>query len=432
MNENTDGTDNCLSAKENGCHNNKIANGENEVFDSGKDVRNDGPLLSEVGIHIDNEQDSQQNQNKAEENVKKSEGSENEDNIVSSAKNLTPKKARRRGIFVSYSPDASLQEKMFVCYTVRELKNIGFCDDVWFDKDEILLNNPTCFQQRLEIAEKCRASLMFLSESYFSSRSCKYEATILLGRDECKAKHKTTEKPVKLFCVKYDNSNLPHEYMHLQDSMVDLSSNGPSSTSMAEKSSTIVASFSEEMEKFAPLFGLRAPSPPREPENPREFLKKNISSWNIYDVQEWLTSLKIQPRFTLSFEENQINGFLLLAMSEDNMVTQLGVDSRVVRKKIMQQIRNILDKESQERDNWFLKLKKVKAKSESLYIIFDPTDTRLVQNMKTDIVKKNLQVGKFFCQGDRWGTSLNTAPSYNLQTVSKQHGHLCTCTCPGV
>ena len=341
-----------------------------------------------------------------ERNFDKSErGFENELNIT----NLKPIKAKKRAIFVSYSPEASLEEKMFICYTVKELKNIGFCDDVWFDRDEdeMLVGSPTCFQQRIEIAEKCRAALMFLSESYFSSRSSKHEAVILFGRDKSNNNLKREEKPVKLFCVKCDDFQLPHEYMLLQHAVLDLSSSGPKVTSIAEKSSLVVAAFSEVMEDFAPLFGLRAPSPLLEPETPKEFLKKQISTWSVFDVQEWLASLKIHPRFNLSFEENQIDGFLLLAMTETDMEEVLGVDNRIVRRKILQQIKVIHEKESQKKINWFLKLKKVKGKTDSVYVIFDPHDTRLVQNLKRDLVKKNIQVRFPVNTQDRYGTRKN-------------------------
>ena len=347
-------------------------------------------------IVVDSEQNgSLQGQNKEENLDMKSDGSENSSNVI---KNLSPKKARKRAIFVSYSPGASLREKMFICYTVRELKNIGFCDDVWFDRDEMLVGSPNCFQQRLEIAEKCRAALMFVSESYFGSRLCKHEGTILLARNKPSSDNSQgVEKSVKLFCVRCDNFHLPPEYRHLQDIMVNVSSSGMKIASIAEKSSRVVASFSETMEAYAPLFGLRAPSPPREPETPKEFMKKQISTWSVFDVQEWLTSLKVHPRFTLSFEENQIDGFLLLTMSEGSMEEVLGIDSRVVRRKILQQIKCVLEKESQMKKNWFMKLRKVKGKSDSVYIIFDPNDTRLVQDLKRDLVKKNIQVRQCVC-----------------------------------
>ena len=308
-------------------------------------------------------------------------------------KTVSPRKAKRRGIFVSYSADASFTEKRFICYTIKELKNIGFCDDIWFDKDDSRPASPCCFQERLEIAEKCRGALMFLSDSYFNSTVCRYEGRILLGRDVENANQEDIEKPVRLFCIKYNNVALPSEYRHLSERILDLSEEPVASSSIAEKSSAVVGAYSEELEKYAgPYFGFRVPSPPQEPETPKQYLKKNISCWNFYEVQEWLVSLKLHERFILIFEEQQIDGYMLLSMSERDMETHLNVDSRIARRKLLQQIKNVQEKESQTKEHWYMKHRKVKPKADHVYLICDPGDAKLAGIMKSDLVKSKLKV----------------------------------------
>ncbi|XP_068747713.1 uncharacterized protein [Montipora capricornis] len=309
---------------------------------------------------------------------------------------ISPKKAKRRAIFVSYSPEASFIEKRFISYTIKELKNIGFCDDIWFDKDDCApVESPCCFQQRLENAEKCRASIMFLSESYFSSRACRHERRILLKRDENRElveEKDEIEKPVKLFCIKYTRGKLPMEYKQLGTRFLDLSSYPGSSA--AELSSVVVGAFSEDLEKYAPMFGLRIPTPPGEPDILSLDRKKPVSLWNISDVLSWLTSLKMQAHYSLSFEEHEIDGFVLVSMNEMDLEKHLNVDSRVARKKLVQQIKKIRDDQAQMEGNWYLKCQKTKVKGESVYIICDPSDVRVYQNLWIGLEQKNFQVFK--------------------------------------
>ena len=328
--------------------------------------------------------------------IKSDNASSNEGSSESSsqAKSISPRKVKRRGIFVSYAPGASFIEKRFISYTVKELKNIGFCDDIWFDKDEgEPIESPFCFQQRLEVAEKCRTSIMFLSESYFSSRVCRHEGQILLNRDEDRESadgKDELEKPAKLFCINYSRGKLPKEYKQVEERALDLSSFAASS--VAELSSIVVGTFSEELEKYAPLFGLRVPTPPRAPDVLKVDRQKPVSSWNASDVLGWLTSLKMQAYCSLSFEENEIDGFLLVSMSETDMEIHLNVDSRVARRKLSQQVKRIQEDQVQSKDNWYLKCQKSKAKEDFVYVICDPNDVRFYYNLRADLLQKNLQV----------------------------------------
>lgn len=335
-------------------------------------------------------------ENNAENNSDNASSHEGSNESTSPIKSTSPKKAKRRAIFVSYAPEASFIEKRFISYTIKELKNIGFCDDIWFDKDDgVPMESPFCFQHRLEIAEKCRASIMFLSESYFNSRVCRHEGRILLNRDEESESanadnNEEVEKPVKLFCMKYSLGKLPQEYKQLEDRVLDLSHHVASS--VAELSSVVVGAFSEALEKYAPLYGLRIPSPPSEPNNLKLDRQKPASSWNVPDVQAWLTSLKMQVHCALSFEENEIDGYLLVSMSETDMESHLNVDSRVARRKLVQQVKKIQEDQALLKESWYLKCKKSKVKDDSVYVICDPNDVRFYQNLQVDLAQKNLQV----------------------------------------
>lgn len=101
---------------------------------------------------------------------------------------------------------------------------------------------------------------------------------------------------------------------------------------------------------------------------------------------------KICLCFFQSLAEYMVDGFLLMSLTDRDMVTQLGIDSRVVRKKIMQQILATLDREHKQMDNWHLRARAQRAKPDVVYLIYDPEDVRLAQNLKADLKKKSLQV----------------------------------------
>nr|KAG5698333.1 hypothetical protein BaRGS_010919 [Batillaria attramentaria] len=61
-------------------------------------------------------------------------------------------------------------------------------------------------------------------------------------------------------------------------------------------------------------------------------------------------------------------------------------------KKIMQQILATLDKEHKQTDNWHLRARAQRPKPDIVYLIYDPADVRLAQNLKADLKKKSLQV----------------------------------------
>ena len=87
-----------------------------------------------------------------------------------------------------------------------------------------------------------------------------------------------------------------------------------------------------------------------------------------------------------------VDGFLLMSLTDRDMVSYLGIDSRIVRKKIMQQILATLDKEHRQTDNWHLRARAQRSKPDVVYLIYDPADVRLAQNLRADLKKKNLQV----------------------------------------
>ena len=293
----------------------------------------------------------------------------------------------KKGIFVSYSPDAGFMERKFVVETVKQLKENNLAEDIWFDKDEENTGSPCWFSLRMEAVERCRAGILFLSDSYFMCPVSVYEGKALLERV------KNDPHSVAIFPILFtpiEKSEPQKDFLPLLKQSVDLTGEH-SKLSIAEKSSVVIGTIMESLEKFACMnLPLQINSP--DTEFTGNYKKKKICTWDASDLQEWMYKLGIKEFYRQSLAENMVDGFLLMSLTDHDMVNHLGIDSRVVRRKIMQSILQTLDKEHKQIDNWHLRARSQRPKPDTVYLVYDPADVRLAQNLKLDLKKKNVQV----------------------------------------
>ncbi|XP_033645107.1 uncharacterized protein LOC117304656 [Asterias rubens] len=296
-------------------------------------------------------------------------------------------KKMKKGIFISYSPDGGFLERKLVCETVKQFKENNLTEDIWFDKDEEITDSPSWFSQRMEAVEKCRAAICFLSFSYFQCPVSLYELRCLLERQV----PSTTANPPKVFLVMCEDVEIPRQYAIFFEDLVSLCYAKYERYSIAEKASVVIGALVERVELYASIF---APHVPRtlDMNFTEEYKKKKLCKWSIDDLQSWLFHLGIREFYRQSFAETGMDGFLLMSIMDQDMADFLGIDSRVVRKKILQQIIGILEKEHKAPDSWHLRARTQKSRSESVYVVYDPADVRLAQNLKQDLKRKNLQV----------------------------------------
>ena len=301
------------------------------------------------------------------------------------------RKKMKKSIFVSYSPDADFTERKFIVETVKQFKENNLAEDIWFDKDERNTDSPCWFSARMEAIERCRAAVIFVSHSYFKCPVSLYESKTLLERQ------KDDPLAVSVYIVLYSvpqNEDVPKAFRNVYTSgTVDLVRNDSSQRlSLAEKTSMVVGAFMEDLERLASIHSAPAPTVPPDTEFTGEYIKKKICNWTASDLQEWLFKLGVKEFYRQSFAENMVDGFLLMSMTDADMVNYMAIDSRVVRKKIMEQILKTLDKERKLASNWHLNARNQRPRSTCLYVVYDPTDVRLSHTLKQDLVKKGIQV----------------------------------------
>lgn len=158
-----------------------------------------------------------------------------------------PSKKIKKGIYISYSPDAGFKERAFISDLVRQLKENNMAEDIWFDKDENCIDSPIWFSLRMDATEKCQAAIIILSDQYFMCPVSVYEARTLFERQ-------IQSNTVKTFSILYSElveTEIPKHYSSMLTEMVDLTSPCHTKLSVAEKTSVVLASIMENLEKFA-------------------------------------------------------------------------------------------------------------------------------------------------------------------------------------
>ncbi|KAI8773493.1 CAunnamed protein product [Biomphalaria glabrata] len=297
----------------------------------------------------------------------------------------------KKTIFISYSPDTGFLERKFIVETVKQLKENDLGDDIWFDRDEKNSSTPCWFSTRIEAVEKCHAAVLFISNCYLTNSLSLTEMKILLDR------HRNILNSLKLFPILFDklNVSLIDKQKELLDQLtmsVDLTGTHNCSKSVAEKVSIVVGSLMDDLEKVALVLSKTKTVTPLSSEFNDEFRKKIIFHWSISDVQEWLFHIGITEYYRQCLAEAGIDGFLLLSLSSLDLNLYIGIDNKIMRRKILQQMLHTLELEQKREDKWHLRARSQKPKANVAYIIYDPADVRLAQNLKEDLKEKNMQV----------------------------------------
>ena len=126
----------------------------------------------------------------------------------------------------------------------------------------------------------------------------------------------------------------------------------------------------------------------------RGFKERPVFTWDIRDVQDWLGSLGVHERHRVSFEENEIDGFLLQSLTECDMLGYLSIDSKITRQKIFHSLGNVLERET----NWDKCCQKRRMRDDHVYLVCDPVDAWIAEFIKSDLMKVGIMASFFFRQ----------------------------------
>ncbi len=179
----------------------------------------------------------------------------------------------RRSIFIGYSPDAGYLERKLVLETVKQLKVNGLSENIWFDADEKVADTCCSLAHTLDAVERCRAALLFLSESFFTSSLSLHVGQTLVERLRDK------DASVSVFSVLIGPINaehVPDSASPLFQRTVDLHEPQWREQSVAEKCTAVLGAYMVELERFSVClvpflpapFGSNCPGELRSPLSP--------------------------------------------------------------------------------------------------------------------------------------------------------------------
>ena len=112
-------------------------------------------------------------------------------------------KGKRKNVFLSYSLDADYLERKFVSELFYSLAiEYGLENELWFDLKENCLATSNWMAIRLENAERCKAAIVILSNSYLDNRQGLNELKTLLERS------RENPKSVRIYLILYESAQL--------------------------------------------------------------------------------------------------------------------------------------------------------------------------------------------------------------------------------
>ncbi|XP_069074997.1 uncharacterized protein [Pleurodeles waltl] len=202
----------------------------------------------------------------------------------------------------------------------------------------------------------------------------------------------SAEKPPKVFPILFTSVEIPKTLSTLFRGAIDLTGAKLMKTSLSEKCSLVIGNLSSEIDKYSII---RTPfqfNPPCPTETKGEFRRKSLVTWRVEDVQEWLAHLGIREFYQQMFAENTVDGYLLLSLNDESLLQCLGVESRAVRRKILNQRAIILEREHKSPENWHLAAQAVRTRPNSVYLIYDPSDINQAEKIMMDMKIRGFQV----------------------------------------
>ncbi|XP_078486656.1 uncharacterized protein LOC100186349 [Ciona intestinalis] len=348
----------------------------------------------------------------------------NKDDLeVQPVKPRKPKKMKK-SIYISHSSDATFVEKRFVVDLVQQVKENNLAEDIWFDKDEGIIDSSSWLSTRLENTDKCRAIVFIFSRDFMTCPITVYERKIIMER----ISHDDEAKKPQVFCVILEQVQFTQTFaeclLSVNAVLVDLTGD-LAHLSIEEKTSYAVGALFERLDKIATVKSPYMPPPiQNESKYNEDWKRKRVIAWNCTDVVEWLYSIHVREFYRHSFAEQRVDGYLLLATRDSDLQWLLGVDSRIVRKKILSELMLVLKSEEKYSESWHLRYRLIRPRRDSIYLIYDPQDARLASNIKTDLSRRGLQV----LSHDKLGQSREEFLQLNGGSLAKCSYAICLMT----
>jgi len=210
-------------------------------------------------------------------------------------------------IFISYSMQSSFTERKFVLDTISQLKQKGLSRYIWLDSDDCDVTGPDWFIARIKAAEKSKACVIFMSDTYFADNSI----SLAEGRLVSHRQKLTSETmPVYLIIYRLPPGVRKEELGYMfHAKLFDMSQHLASKTP-AEKATLAAEALYSELKKL-PFFRSMSAPPAGENNGNMQFRHHyrgtKMCQWSMNDVLSWLADMDIHEADRMKFREKVRN-----------------------------------------------------------------------------------------------------------------------------
>ncbi|CAF2670861.1 unnamed protein product [Rotaria sp. Silwood2] len=300
-------------------------------------------------------------------------------------------------IYLSYSNQTGFIERYFVVKLYQQLVEHGLGEGViWFDHHLGIHpdKSATWFADRLEAIDLSLGSILILSSSCQHQRLMTIESKAIFDRKLLSG----TTTVYGLFVILLDEC---HDFTYLRSraEFFHAFNKTESILEVEERISMISKQLIIKLLLYKQFSSLQNNLTIYEHKIDEEE-SKQLCSWTSKDIQSFLTRIGVQQSSRDLFTEKQIDGYLLLACTENELKDYFQMNNRKVRQILIEHVIQAIHRERQSRPQWHYEAKKTKGKSDHVYLIYDPEDHSIANEISNFLKDKKFRV---FTHNSRYG-----------------------------
>ncbi|CAF0815978.1 unnamed protein product [Didymodactylos carnosus] len=296
---------------------------------------------------------------------------------------------KSKPIFLSYSNQTGFNERYFVIRLYQQLIENGLNNVIWFDHNEGVHQDKSAswFADRLEAIDLSVASLVIISDAYCHQRLMNIEVKAILDR---KLASSDGTSSYQLYVIFYDESKDFQHFASRADFCYQFSST-ELLLSIEERVSIVLGHLTTKLQPYKQLKDQQLIIKPVDDVD-KEYHLKKICEWNKYDIQKFLVDVGVTEASRDLFQEQNIDGFLLLSCTEIELKQRFQIDNRTIRRQLIDTVIRTIHRERQTSNQWHHLAKQNKPKTDWIYLIYDPEDYPLALQIMMFLRSKKFKV----------------------------------------
>ncbi|CAF4222736.1 unnamed protein product [Rotaria socialis] len=315
-------------------------------------------------------------------------------------------------IYLSYSNQTGFIERYFVVKLYEQLVGSGLGEGViWFDHHQGIHpdKSATWFADRLEAIDLSIGSILILSNACQHQRLMTIESKAIADRKLLSG----TSAVYGLFVILLDECH-DFQYLRSRADFFYAFNKTDSISEVGERVSMILKELLTKLIPYKQFCSIQNNATMHEHKINEE--PKQLCSWTAKDIQSFITRVGVQQSSRDIFAEKQIDGYLLLACTENELKDYFQMNNRKVRQMLIENVIQTIHRERQTLPQWHYEAKKTKGKNDYVYIIYDPEDHSIASEVSNFLKDKKFRV---FTHNIRYGKNKHEFVALNGPVMAR-------------